>query len=100
MFYISSGVFTQIEAADEVYLAYIDHISAGYEPDDFDLDTIACPLNFHTSVYFVIVTLLTIGYGDINPSSNRGMLVVIFLMIITVVLIPSSTNELLRLKDL
>jgi hypothetical protein len=100
MFYISSGVFTQIEGADEVYLAYQAHIGDGNLPDDFDLDTIVCSLNFHTSVYFVIVTLLTIGYGDIYPASNRGMLVVIFLMIITVVLIPSSTSELLRLKAL
>lgn len=100
MFYISSGIFTQIEGTDLIYLDYTYFIKEGNDPDDYDLDSIAISLNFHTSVYFVIVTLLTIGYGEITPTSNRGMIVVVMLMVFTVVLIPQQTSELLRLKAL
>jgi len=46
------------------------------------------PLKFHDSSYFVVVTLLTVGYGDINPMSYLGKLVVLFIIVFTIVLIP------------
>ncbi len=38
------------------------------------------PLAFHTSVYFVIVSITSTGYGDISPKSDTGQAVVIFML--------------------
>jgi Ion channel len=57
-------------------------------------------LQFHDSVYFVIVTLATVGYGDEVPSTEFGRVVVLFIIFFTIVLIPAQTNELLRLMQI
>jgi hypothetical protein len=54
-------------------------------------------LQFHDSVYFVIVSLATVGYGDEIPNTEFGRIIVLFIIIFTIVLIPAQTNELLRL---
>ena len=38
--------------------------------------------NFFDSVYFVIVTLTTVGYGDITPVTNNEKIITIFLIFI------------------
>ena len=58
------------------------------------------PLTFHISCYFVGVTLLTVGYGDINPHSAEAKLVVVIFLLMTLILVPRSTNELLRLMEM
>lgn len=57
-------------------------------------------LNYHECLYFVVVTLFTVGYGDLMPATNFGMFIVLFIIIFTIVLIPYETNELLRLMNL
>lgn len=57
-------------------------------------------IQFHVAVYFVVVTLLTVGYGDIIPETTWGKLIVLFIVVFTIVLIPKQTNELLRLMSL
>jgi voltage-gated potassium channel len=57
-------------------------------------------LYFNNALYFVIVTLITVGYGDINPTSALSQFVALFIMVITCVIIPSQTNELLRLLNM
>lgn len=54
-------------------------------------------LDFHQAFYFVIVTLATVGYGDIYPDTELGKMFVICVMIVTIVIIPRQTSELLRL---
>lgn len=54
-------------------------------------------LQLHDSVYFVIVTLATVGYGDEIPMTEFGRVVVLIIIFLTIVLIPAQTNELLRL---
>lgn len=39
-------------------------------------------------IYFVVVTLATVGYGDITPKSEFGRIIVILLIIVVIVLIP------------
>lgn len=51
-------------------------------------------------LYFVVITLTTIGYGDVNPNSGLGQVTVIFLIICALVIIQKQTNELIRILDL
>ena len=54
----------------------------------------------HVSLYFVIITLLTVGYGDINPTNTISKCIVMFIIVFTIFFIPKQTNELLRLMSL
>jgi hypothetical protein len=51
-------------------------------------------------IYFTVVTLATVGYGDVTPKSEEGRVCVIILIIIVLVVIPKQTNELIRLMGL
>ena len=51
-------------------------------------------------IYFVVITLTTIGYGDVNPDSKLGQVTVVFLIICALVIIQKQTNELIRILDL
>jgi len=78
LIYISSGVFTVVENRERA-------VAERYQ--------------FHDALYFGVVTLLTVGYGDITPQTEFGKFIVIFIVIFTIVLIPKQTNELLRLMS-
>jgi len=39
-------------------------------------------------VYMTVVTLSTVGYGDITPKSEEGKVCVIILIIIVLIVIP------------
>ena len=52
------------------------------------LDEVKLELNFIDALYFVVVTLLTVGYGEITPKSYKGMIIVIGIIVLTIVLIP------------
>lgn len=46
-------------------------------------------LSFHTSLYFVIVTLLTVGYGEMVPYSGLGQILVVVIIVFTIVIVPA-----------
>jgi hypothetical protein len=50
-------------------------------------------VTFHSIFYFVVVTLSTVGYGDITMHSNYAKGCVILLVGLAVVVIPNQTNE-------
>jgi len=56
--------------------------------------------SIHEMIYFVVVTLATVGYGDVVPESEGGRVAVILLILFTIVLIPMQTNDLIRLMGL
>ena len=58
------------------------------------------PIEFHISVYFVVVTLSTVGYGEIVPVTDWGKVMVIFVIVATIVIIPTQSTELLRLMSM
>ncbi len=56
-------------------------------------------LPFHHSVYFVVVTIATVGYGDIVPETEAGKMLVIAIIVVTFVLVPKQTNDLYNLMS-
>lgn len=59
-------------------------------------------LSLLDAVYFTVVTLMTIGYGDIRPATPAGKLVVVLLMPLALVLVSGLGAWLLqaRLEDI
>jgi len=56
-------------------------------------------IHFHHYVYFIIVSLTTVGYGEILPLSILGKFMIICLVFIILVVIPEQTNELINLSN-
>jgi Ion channel len=46
-------------------------------------------LPFHDALYFVIVTLMTVGYGDINPTTVLGQIINMTMIVVTLIIVPS-----------
>ncbi|KAI5056590.1 hypothetical protein GOP47_0028408, partial [Adiantum capillus-veneris] len=66
-------------------------------------DANGCPsygcLSFFEAFYFIIVTVSTVGYGDITLKSNWGRLIAILVIIAAVVFIPVEVNKILDLAS-
>eukprot|EP01028_Stygiella_incarcerata_P001352 TRINITY_DN12308_c0_g1_i1.p1 TRINITY_DN12308_c0_g1~~TRINITY_DN12308_c0_g1_i1.p1 ORF type:complete len:1161 (+),score=274.19 TRINITY_DN12308_c0_g1_i1:119-3601(+) len=56
--------------------------------------------SFFDSVYFVIITLATVGYGDIVPTTSWAKLVIVLMVIVGMVLIPAQTLRLVHLLEM
>eukprot|EP00753_Platysulcus_tardus_P021483 PLAT9022.1.p1 GENE.PLAT9022.1~~PLAT9022.1.p1 ORF type:complete len:1547 (-),score=755.29 PLAT9022.1:64-4188(-) len=54
-------------------------------------------LDFFQVFYFIVVTITTVGYGDVVPKSYAGRAIVVVMIMLTIVLIPRQTNKLLHL---
>jgi len=53
-------------------------------------------LNWLDSVYFCVITLATVGYGDITPHTNLGKFFTIFYVLTGVGIIATFANLLIR----
>ena len=54
---------------------------------------------FHDFLYYIVVTIPTVGYGDIFPISEQGRIVIIILIFVTTYLIPKETGTLFTLLE-
>lgn len=52
--------------------------------------------NFFNSVYFVIVTLSTVGYGDFSPSTVQGRVFTVFMIIVGIVIFTTVIGQLVE----
>jgi hypothetical protein len=52
---------------------------------------------FFDCFYFIVVSISTVGYGDINPSTTLSRTVVILMIVIAAILIPIQVKELTQL---
>ncbi len=52
--------------------------------------------NFFDALYFSIVTMTTVGFGDITPLSENGRWLTLLMIITGVILIPWQVSELLK----
>ena len=54
---------------------------------------------FHHYIYFIVVSLTTVGYGEIIPESILGKLMIVILVIVILVVVPDQTSELINLSN-
>lgn len=53
-------------------------------------------LPFHSWMYYTVVTICTIGYGDISPLSTLGRFAAMFLILFAIIFVPQQSNELIE----
>lgn len=51
-------------------------------------------LTFDSAFYFMVVTVCTVGYGDIKPGSDLARIIVGIFIIMIIVLVSKQTSEL------
>ena len=54
---------------------------------------------YHHYLYFIIVSLTTVGYGDITPKSFSAQLTMLVFVFFILAVIPSQTDELINLSN-
>ena len=54
---------------------------------------------FHHYIYFIIVSLTTVGYGEIIPESILGKFMIVILVMVILVVVPDQTSELINLSN-
>ena len=81
-------------------LVEIDRINYIILNPDYETISLANQSRFHDFLYYIVVTLSTVGYGDIFPITELGRFVIIMLIILALYLIPRQTNELIKLMSI
>ncbi|GMR30939.1 hypothetical protein PMAYCL1PPCAC_01134, partial [Pristionchus mayeri] len=54
------------------------------------------PIDLWTSFYFVMVTLSTVGYGDVCPNTWHSQLVIVIIICIVLAVMPSQVEALIQ----
>jgi voltage-gated potassium channel len=87
----NQSLFGQISTADGIIFVYSGLI---YQAEH-DLN----PQNFGTfldAIYFAVVTMTTVGFGDVAPISEVGRLLTIMMIFTGIALIPWQLGDLIR----
>jgi len=71
-----------------VYAGLIFQVEEYYQPETFD--------TFFDAAYFAVVTITTVGYGDITPVSEAGRLCTMLMILTGIALIPTQLGDLIR----
>ncbi|KAJ7570308.1 hypothetical protein O6H91_01G114300 [Diphasiastrum complanatum] len=57
-------------------------------------------LNFWDAFYFIVVTITTVGYGDVTPKTDWGRLVTLLAIFAAVLILPQQIDSILFLTSL
>lgn len=63
-------------------------LDADWEDDRYIFVDGHTKLMFNNALYFVVVTLITVGYGDINPMSTLGKITALMILAQTIIIVP------------
>ncbi|KAJ3166328.1 hypothetical protein HDU88_003552 [Geranomyces variabilis] len=55
--------------------------------------------NWHDSLYYIMVTFSTIGFGDLTPSSIPSRIIVILLIVVVIVFVPVQTGKIAEIYN-
>ena len=64
-----------------------------------DFESSHCDLGFGSYLYFLIVTITTVGYGDISPDTDVGRIFVSLLIIAGIILVAYATPTISELLE-
>jgi hypothetical protein len=53
-------------------------------------------LPYHIWTYYLVVTVATVGYGDIAPHTTQGRLCAMGIILFAIISIPQQTNDLIE----
>ena len=53
--------------------------------------------SFHQTLYFIVVTLSTVGYGDMSPTTEIGRVAIMFIIMTGLVVVPLQTSRVVEL---
>lgn len=56
-------------------------------------------LTFYHAIYYMIVTISTVGYGDITMNSDWGRAVTLFTILIALLILPAQINNIMELAS-
>ena len=71
-----------------VYAGLIFQVEEHYQPETF--------VSFFDAAYFAVVTITTVGYGDITPVSEAGRLCTMLMILTGIALVPAQLSDLIR----
>lgn len=60
------------------------------------LERTSQPYEYHTWIYYIWVTIATVGYGDITPQTTVGRFAAMGMIAFALISIPRMTNELIE----
>ncbi|KAJ5076846.1 calcium-activated potassium channel subunit alpha-1 [Anaeramoeba ignava] len=55
-------------------------------------------LSFHETIYFIVISISTVGYGDISPLTEIGKMAMMFTILFTLVLVPVQISKVIDLS--
>ena len=96
--FLSTGLILELEnqAYRQTFLASNSSDQSGFS----SIKGVFSLYQFHDMFYYMIVTLGTIGYGDITPSTDLGRFAIIVTILVMLAVIPPLTQKLLTILQI
>jgi voltage-gated potassium channel len=89
VWFLAAGVVYFVECEIPALKAFLSHQSA---PSNGTFVPFEKPMTFGDSLYFSVITMTTVGYGDFSPKTASGMWVVVFVVIVGIVVVSDRVT--------